>query len=140
MVEQEIREFLSTTYLRPLRDAESELSSGRKSRLSQILSSSNDIKAGTIGILEAIAKANETLLEDGQPLKKSAMNIQNDYLHKLIFEADKALLGAYVDIAGVKGNLEDLIDIDKRRHLNPSSSRYSTILLIFNQLIFLIDF
>jgi putative ATP-dependent endonuclease of OLD family len=32
-----VRQFLSTTYLRPLRDAEAELSAGRGSRLSQIL-------------------------------------------------------------------------------------------------------
>ncbi|MGD2179084.1 MAG: AAA family ATPase, partial [Anaerolineae bacterium] len=36
-IEGEIREFLRTTYLRPLRDAEAELSAGRGSRLSQIL-------------------------------------------------------------------------------------------------------
>lgn len=38
-VEGEMREFLRTTYLRPLRDAEAELSAGRGSRLSQILQS-----------------------------------------------------------------------------------------------------
>lgn len=38
-IEGEIREFLRTTYLRPLRDAEAELSAGRGSRLSQILQS-----------------------------------------------------------------------------------------------------
>lgn len=36
-VEGEIREFLRVTYLRPLRDAEAELSAGRGSRLSQVL-------------------------------------------------------------------------------------------------------
>ncbi len=39
-----IRELLRTTYLRPLRDAEAELSPGRGSRLSQILSNHPDIK------------------------------------------------------------------------------------------------
>lgn len=38
-IEGDIREFLRTTYLRPLRDAEGELSPGRNSRLSQILQS-----------------------------------------------------------------------------------------------------
>jgi putative ATP-dependent endonuclease of OLD family len=37
VIEGDIREFLRVTYLRPLRDAESELSAGRGSRLSQIL-------------------------------------------------------------------------------------------------------
>lgn len=38
-IEGTIREFLRTTYLRPLRDAEAELTAGRGSRLSQILAS-----------------------------------------------------------------------------------------------------
>jgi putative ATP-dependent endonuclease of OLD family len=42
-VEGAIRELLRTTYLRPLRDAEGELSPGRNSRLSQILYSHPDI-------------------------------------------------------------------------------------------------
>ncbi len=42
-----IRQLLATAYLRPLRDAEREMSSGRGSRLSQILSNFPDIKTGT---------------------------------------------------------------------------------------------
>jgi putative ATP-dependent endonuclease of the OLD family len=38
-IEGDIREFLRATYLKPLRDAEAELSAGRNSRLSQILES-----------------------------------------------------------------------------------------------------
>lgn len=38
-----VRELVRTTYLRPLRDAEAELRSGRQSRLSQILAAHNDI-------------------------------------------------------------------------------------------------
>ena len=38
-IEGDVRDFLRTTYLRPLRDAEAELSAGRGSRLSQILQS-----------------------------------------------------------------------------------------------------
>jgi putative ATP-dependent endonuclease of OLD family len=41
-IEGEIREFLRTTYLRPLRDAEAELSGGRGSRLAQILIARQD--------------------------------------------------------------------------------------------------
>jgi putative ATP-dependent endonuclease of OLD family len=44
VIEGTIRELLRTTYLRPLRDAEGELSPGRNSRLSQILYSHPDIK------------------------------------------------------------------------------------------------
>lgn len=45
--EMSIRELLSATYLRPLRDAEREMSPGRGSRLSQILSNVPEIKDGT---------------------------------------------------------------------------------------------
>lgn len=42
----EVREMLRATYLRPLRDAESALSAGRGSRLSQVLHRTGDIKDG----------------------------------------------------------------------------------------------
>ena len=44
VIEREIRNYLSATYLKPLRDAEAELSAGRGSRLAQILSSSKKWK------------------------------------------------------------------------------------------------
>ena len=117
-IETEIRDFLATTYLKPLRDAEAELSSGRASRLSQILNSSKEIRDGTIEILKIIAEANEQLLKEDGALRKSADNIQANYLHQLIFEVDKEELGAYVDIAGVKKEgLDELPDTAKRRHL-----------------------
>lgn len=118
ILESEIRDFLSATYLKPLRDAESELSSGRASRLSQILNSSKDIKTALNDILSIVAKANDALLGDDKALKKAAENIQNNYLHQLIFEQDKENLGAFIDIAGVRGaNLDGLPENAKRRHL-----------------------
>lgn len=42
----EVREMLRATYLRPLRDAESALSAGRGSRLSQVLHRTEDVKDG----------------------------------------------------------------------------------------------
>jgi putative ATP-dependent endonuclease of the OLD family len=42
----EVREMLRATYLRPLRDAESALSAGRGSRLSQVLYRTDDVKKG----------------------------------------------------------------------------------------------
>ncbi|WKA60574.1 ATP-dependent nuclease [Pectobacterium aroidearum] len=117
-IESEIRDFLASTYLKPLRDAEVELSSGRASRLSQILSSSKDIIEGMESILTIIARANDELLTDDAALKKSAENIQQKYLHELIFEKDKSKLGAFIDIAGIKE--EDLSNLPKhvqKRHL-----------------------
>src|SRR5690606_5402721 len=101
-IEAEIRDFLAATYLKPLRDAESELSSGRASRLSQILSSSKEVKAGMSDILSIIAEANDSLLADDTALKNAAENIQSNYLHELIFEQDKENLGAFIDVAGVR--------------------------------------
>ena len=117
-IESEIRDFLATTYLKPMRDAEAELSSGRASRLSQILSSSKGIQNDMKVILSIIADANEKLLADGAALKKSAENIQDQYLHQLIFESDKSKLGAYIDIAGIKKDvLAGLPEHEKKRHL-----------------------
>lgn len=117
-IEQEIRDFLDTTYLKPLRDAEAELSSGRASRLSQILSSSKEVRDGAIDILSIIATANEQLLADDAALKKSAKNIQEKYFHSLIFEEDKEKLGVFIDIAGVtRQGLGTLSENAKRRHL-----------------------
>jgi putative ATP-dependent endonuclease of the OLD family len=45
----EVRELLRSTYLRPLRDAEQALSSGRGSRLSQVLHNTDQIKAAGVG-------------------------------------------------------------------------------------------
>lgn len=47
-LEGEIRDFLQATYLRPLRDAEAELSAGRGSRLSQILEAHPQFKNQSI--------------------------------------------------------------------------------------------
>lgn len=117
-IEAEIRDFLSATYLKPLRDAETELSSGRASRLSQILSSSKEVNVGLDAILSIIAEANEGLLADDAALKRAAENIQNNYLHELIFDQDKESLGAFIDIAGVREEeLGGLPESAKRRHL-----------------------
>ena len=128
-IEAEIRDFLATTYLKPLRDAEAELSSGRTSRLSQILSSSKDIRDRMGVILSIVADANENLLADDAALKKAADNIQKQYLHELIFEKDKSELGVFINIAGVKkDNLETLPNHVKKRHLREILERLSLAL------------
>lgn len=117
-IETEVREFLAATYLKPLRDAQAELSTGRSSRLSQILNSSKDIRESTVEILNVIAAANSALLADGTALKRSADDIRDNYLHRLIFEAEKENLGAFIDIAGVKAErLNQLNESEKRRYL-----------------------
>jgi putative ATP-dependent endonuclease of OLD family len=119
-IEAEIKEFLSTTYLKPLRNAEQELASGRGSRLSQILNSSKElISPNSINeILGHIGEANSKLLEADRPIHSTSRKIKDDYLHKLIFEEDKALLSAIIDIAGIKSEkLPHLTDSQKRKHL-----------------------
>lgn len=117
-LESEIRHFLATTYLKPLRDAEAELSPGRASRLSQILNSSKEIRENMNDILNIVADANEQLLRDEGALKKSADSIRDKYLHNLIFKSDTKVIGAFIDIAGVKKDgLDALSDMNKRRHL-----------------------
>ncbi len=117
-LESEIHEFLAATYLKPLRDAEAELSPGRGSRLSQILNSSKDVRASAEEILSIVANANELLLNDQGALKKSADNIRENYLHNLIFESDKNTIGVFVDIAGVREkSLAMLPSTAKHRHL-----------------------
>lgn len=119
-IDSEIRDFLSTTYLKPLRDAESELRSGKGSRLSQVLNSSKTLSApeSIQEILELIAETNTQLLLDGGPLHETVQKIQTDYLHNLIFKEDKTLLMAIIDIAGVKKkDLDKLTDVQKRKQL-----------------------
>ena len=121
LLETEIRDFLSATYLKPLRDAEDELSSGRGSRLSQILSSSKSVYKEMGDILKIVAAANQELLKDGGALKAETKKIESDYLHNLIFEVSKKELGAHVNISGAKvdnsGNLIEVSESERKSQL-----------------------
>ena len=117
-IESEIRDFLATTYLKPLRDAESELSSGRASRLSQILNSSQEIKDEVKAILKIVGDANSELIDGDKPIAKAALKIKDEYLYNLIFKDDKNSLGAFINIAGIRGDQVDgLSTTEQRRHL-----------------------
>lgn len=92
MVEREIREYLSATYLRPLRDAETELSAGRNSRLSQIISSSTeftrDVENGEFQkLIEEFITASSAILGNAG-LKADEGKIDKN-LQNLIFKQDK---------------------------------------------------
>lgn len=63
-IERDVRDYLSATYLRPLRDAEAELMGGRGSRLAQILNSSpqfGDV-ATVEDLLSTIIEANLAII------------------------------------------------------------------------------
>lgn len=67
IIERDIREYLATTYLKPLRDAEVELSAGRTSRLSQILGSNVSLagdERATQRIIELLIRATQAIQND----------------------------------------------------------------------------
>jgi putative ATP-dependent endonuclease of OLD family len=61
-LEGDVRDFLQATYLRPLRDAEVELSGGRGSRLSQILEAHPDFEKHTVDDAKEDPKTEPTTL------------------------------------------------------------------------------
>jgi putative ATP-dependent endonuclease of OLD family len=101
-LDQNGRSLLASTYLRPLRDAEREMSAGRGSRLSQILLSSEGINLngeevytqGTdpqnvrnLGILGLGDYANDLLCEH-EAIRGAQAKLNADYLEPLSFAGD----------------------------------------------------
>lgn len=70
----EVREMLRATYLRPLRDAESALSAGRGSRLSQVLHRTGEVKDSGIGYVSG---------EETEPEKLNVLGI-GDFANALL--------------------------------------------------------
>ncbi|WP_338352832.1 ATP-dependent nuclease [Thalassolituus oleivorans] len=88
-IDREIRDYLSSTYLKPLRDAEAELSSGRGSRLAQILSSSKHFKRDGVHfetLLRGLISASNQA-KNNQGLKENRSDIDR-YIKKLTFNTD----------------------------------------------------
>lgn len=108
-IETAARRFLEATYLRPLRDADREMSSGRNSRLSQILQYVREV-TGTSGdafdpraFVEAVkrqekadlprsvvsvAKLADHLIENNEGVGEAKQRLDNQYLSKLQLKAD----------------------------------------------------
>jgi putative ATP-dependent endonuclease of OLD family len=96
----EVREMLRVTYLRPLRDAESALSAGRGSRLSQVLHRTGEVKASGSGYdpdvqidpkqlnVLGIGDFANALLEKQQGINKTRDKI-NTHLIKLSLHGDE---------------------------------------------------
>jgi putative ATP-dependent endonuclease of the OLD family len=113
-LEGDLREYLRTTYLRPLRDAERELRSGRRSRLSRIL-----------GALPVMAKQSSPATEGEAPTLTDTMNtadanvdantavqtiqgaVNTTYLEDLSFADDR--LSATLGL-GAKGSFDQLLE------------------------------
>ena len=90
-VEGTLREFLAITYLRPLRDAEREMSPGRRSRLSQILASTAELKeqnregADEVGRprLRQIIKDADDAIQRNHAIRKLQDRVNSEYLKGL---------------------------------------------------------
>ena len=100
-IEGEIREFLRTTYLKPLRDAALEMSSGRGSRLSQILAGHKNIQKSKDKLIDIIVKANQEIERD-EVISATEEIINTNYFQKLQFESDN--LSTKIKMADVKSS------------------------------------
>ena len=95
-----VRELVRATYLRPLRDAEAELSSGRQSRLSQILSAHNDIAGQEVNdfdkampnniptCLVGLTAFTQHHLGEHRVIKSVEKDINDNFLSKFAFSGD----------------------------------------------------
>lgn len=114
--DQAAKAFLSATYLRPLRDAERAMSSGRGSRLSQILQYTNEIKdygqdydhakgppdnLSTLSVL-GIGDFANALLTGNKGVQSASENLNVKYLEHLSFSGDK--LEGHISVSGSKGD------------------------------------
>jgi putative ATP-dependent endonuclease of OLD family len=109
-LEGEIRDFLQATYLRPLRDAEAELSGGRGSRLSQILEAHPQFKShaeddshkdASPRTLVGIMRKAERAVQDSDLVKDTANRLSDDYLKPLSL-GSRSLTGTM----GIARNIE----------------------------------
>lgn len=141
-VEGELREYLKATYLKPLRDAERELRSGRRSRLSRILGSlpmlaaqSKVAPVGEAATLVDVMKRTDDDIDDNDGVTRVEEAVNNSFLDKLSFAGDKltATLGL-----GVKGSFEQLLE-RMELYLNPPAGRTERVPrgLGYNNLLFM---
>lgn len=89
IIERDVREYLAATYLKPLRDAEAELSAGRSSRLSQILGSNASLAGDTSAtqrIIELLTGASKEIQSDAA-IQTAQGNIAT-LLNSLTFRAN----------------------------------------------------
>lgn len=102
VIEREIRNYLSATYLKPLRDAEAELSAGRGSRLAQILSSSKKWKEADHlqQLLTDFINASQNAKRN-PGISEGRKSIEGHF-ESLTFEGDKEKFSLAVQILGSK--------------------------------------
>ena len=111
-IEREVREYLSATYLRPLRDAETELMGGRGSRLAQILQASEKFSdsATVENLLETLIEANRRIL--GNEAIRTSLQRVSQQLHGLNFRSNP--LDPSIEILGGT-DLERLSEAERKQ-------------------------
>ena len=122
-IEREIRDYLASTYLKPLRDAEAELSSGRGSRLAQILSSSKHFKRDGDqfkSLLEALIEASSQAKEN-PGLEDNKADIER-YVRDLTFNTDSFELS--IQMLGSKA-FDSLNSLERERAFQDILQRLS---------------
>lgn len=148
------KHLLACAYLRPLRDAEREMSSGRNSRLSQVLTKFPDITSGTAldpGVLpgdipevEALSLAGLSeyirhLVNRHSGVTSATKSINDDYLSNLSLVGDD--LAAEINFVSGPDDTTRLKQILERLELNlfdtPSQSAYGRYGLGSNNLLYM---
>ena len=111
--ESSVRELLSAAYLRPLRDAEREMSPGRGSRLSQILSNVPEISQGEAFDVKGVP-------QDADALARLSLIGLGDYMrhsvrkHSGIGSAEKAINEQYLKSLSLHGDdIRGKIDVSE---------------------------
>ena len=125
-LEGDLREYIRATYLKPLRDAQRELRSGRRSRLSRILGTlptmsvqSSPAQPGEPPTLTDTMESADTDIEGNPAVQEIQSEVNNAYLEDLSFSGDplRATLGL-----GVKGSFEQLLE-RLELYLNPPAGQ-----------------
>jgi len=113
-LEGDLREYLKTTYLRPLRDAERELRSGRRSRLSRILGAlptmaaqSKNAEEGAPATLLDTLQAADNAVDANPGVREVQQAVNTKFLNRLSFVGDEltATLGL-----GAKGSFDQILE------------------------------
>lgn len=147
VIERDVREYLAATYLKPLRDAEAELSAGRMSRLSQILGSNTSLAgdaSATQRIIELLTEASKQIQSDAaiQTAQDNIATLLNSLTFKAnVFAPVLSLLGSkdYADMSeseksfALKSILEKLtleLDVSGIKH----GLGYSSLLFMATEL------
>ena len=138
----DLREYLKSTYLRPLRDAERELRSGRRSRLSRILGAlpsmaeqADAAPAGQPATLLDTMRSADADIEADPAVQGVQRTVNNTYLEELSFAGDPltATLGL-----GAKGSFDQLLE-RLELYLNSSAGQIERLTrgLGYNNLLFM---